>query len=153
MYTMVGYEGASIPSWVSLDSSSGLLRISTPNVSSDFVSSFNINSVVNGVSDPIQNLIKIAVLDCTVQNCLKCSITSGSSWSTWVSNYDVNSSGLCVQDPSDLAKNLRISLQILFGLSLFAMAVISFLNSSELITLWSILNQVKLFLKHIMIYK
>ena len=94
----MGYGVADVPSWVSLDSSSGLLTISTPKVSSDFASSFYINSVVSGVSNPIQNLIKLVVLDCTVQNCLQCSTTSGTNWSTWASNYEVSSSGQCVQN-------------------------------------------------------
>ena len=59
------------PSWVTIDSSSGILSISAPEVTSDSEFDFCINSIVNGVADPIQKKIKLTILNCVPSNCQK----------------------------------------------------------------------------------
>ena len=59
------------PDWVSINSSSGVLTIKAPNVSSDTEYYFYINSKITGVSNSIKKLIKLTVLNCIVVK-LKC---------------------------------------------------------------------------------
>ena len=60
-FSMSSYNGAIIPSFVSINSTTGALTITTPSVASSSDYSFNILSVVSGVTDPVQTIIKLNV--------------------------------------------------------------------------------------------
>ena len=67
-YTIANYLTTTAPSWVTIDSSTGTLSVTAPEVSSNTEYDFYINSAVSGVSDPIQKLIKLTIMDCTASN-------------------------------------------------------------------------------------
>ena len=56
-----------VPSWISIDTNTGLLTIASPEVNKDTSYSFNVNAVITGVSQQIKKSIKLIVKD----------------WSTW----------------------------------------------------------------------
>ena len=61
VYRLISYDGANIPSFVSIDSATGVLSISAPKVSSSTNYSFYIVSTVSGVSGPIVKIINLTV--------------------------------------------------------------------------------------------
>ena len=75
------------PSWITIDSNTGIISYIAPEVASDVEFDFYINSNINGVADSAQKLIKIKVIACFVTNCQKCSSTSNLIWETWISGY------------------------------------------------------------------
>ena len=70
IYSKSSYNGAIIPSFVSIDSATGVLTITSPSVSSSTTYSFYIDSTVSGMSEPVQKIINLTVKKCTVSNCL-----------------------------------------------------------------------------------
>ena len=67
-YSLVEYNGNSIPSWASIDSSSGVLTLNTPDVSSDTEYSLSVGSSISGASTPVLKHIKLSVQMCIVVN-------------------------------------------------------------------------------------
>ena len=67
-YSLVEYNGNSIPIWVSIDSTSGVLTLNTPDVSSDTEYSLSVSSIISGVSTPVLKHIKLSVQMCIVVN-------------------------------------------------------------------------------------
>ena len=59
---------STVPSWIAVDSVSGILSINSPEVSLDTEYDFYINSAVSGVSSPIQKLIKLFITNCAAKN-------------------------------------------------------------------------------------
>ena len=59
---------STVPSWVAIDSVSGILSINAPEVSLDTEYDFYINSAVSGVSSPIKKLIKLIINSCADKN-------------------------------------------------------------------------------------
>ena len=90
VYSISSYNGVTAPSWVNIDSSSGLLKISTPNVTSSTSCSFYINSQISSVTDPVQKLINLKVTKWLAQNCQKWTTTDSSKCNSWNSNYYSN---------------------------------------------------------------
>ena len=59
-YSLSGYNKGSVPSWVSIDSISGLLKISTPVIYSNHEDyAFYINSFISGQTDSVLKIIKL----------------------------------------------------------------------------------------------
>ena len=67
---------STVPSWVAINSSTGALTITAPEVSSDAEFSFYIVSSVSGIPDPIKKLIKLTILNWSVSNWQKCISTN-----------------------------------------------------------------------------
>ena len=91
------------PSWVTINSSSGQLSISSPSVSADTTFSFYINSAVASVSAPVQKLISMTVLNWAVEFCISCS-SSPSICSIWSTGYNLTASYSCsapTSNPTD----------------------------------------------------
>ena len=57
------YGNSNIPSWVRIDLDTGLMSMTTPSVDQDTEYDFNINTNVDGVSNPVQKLIKLTVTE------------------------------------------------------------------------------------------
>ena len=51
------------PAWVAINSSTGILNVTAPTVTTDTDFNFYIDSNIAGVSQPIKKLIKITILD------------------------------------------------------------------------------------------
>ena len=146
-YSITVYNGGNIPSWVSIDSSTGALTLVTPDVSSDTIYSFYASSSISGVSDTIPKLIKLTVQNWSVNNCIKCSSSSASVCQTWNTGYAL-SSGACNSSSSSSASNianaLKLVIQICVGTAVVVVLLCSMLNSTTL--LWSLINQLQLFM-------
>ena len=143
-----------------VDSSSGLLKISAPNVTSETMFPFYISSAISGASTPVLKLIKITIVKWTVVNWIKCLGQSSSVWQTWSSGYSLNSGTWATLTPqnsstsntnntteqSTTSKALGTSIQSINGGTAAMVAASSILNTSSLSSLWWVFNQMQLFL-------
>ena len=78
VYSLNSYNGAFIPSFVSINSATGVLTIAAPSVSSPTTYSFYIDSAVSGVSGPVQKIINLTIKKCTASNCQICTASDSS---------------------------------------------------------------------------
>ena len=91
-YSLSGYNKGSVPSWVSIDSISGLLKISTPVIYSNHEDyAFYINSFISGQTDSVLKIIKLQINKWSVQNWEKCSEVSSDVWTAWSINFTLSS--------------------------------------------------------------
>ena len=60
-YTISNYPATTAPSWVTIDSTTGMLTIVAPSVSADTVYKFYVSSSVTGNSDLIQKIIQLTI--------------------------------------------------------------------------------------------
>ena len=101
-YSIGDYAGVTAPTWVSVNSVTGVLSISAPSVAADTVVSFYINSNISGVSSLIQKIIQVTVLDWAIANWLNCSSTSSTTWDTWISGYNLNNNQCIAQNTTPI---------------------------------------------------
>ena len=71
-FSISSYGTSNAPTWVSINSLTGTLSITAPEVNSDTEYYFYISSDVSGVSTPVQKLIKLTILNWALSNCQKC---------------------------------------------------------------------------------
>ena len=155
-FSLSSYNGAIIPSFVSINSVTGVLTIAAPSVSSSSTYSFNIDSTVSGMSGPVQKIINLTVNKsavsnsqiCAASNCQKCSATNSAVCSSCNSGYNLNS-GSCIvnvseSEASGTAKSLNMSNQAAIGaIAMFSIGL-SLTNLSSLASLWSVINQMQI---------
>ena len=122
-YSLSSHNGAIIPSFVSINSATGVLTIAAPSVSSSTNYSFNVDSAVSGVTNPVQKIINLTVKKCTTGCC-----NSQESEAT----------------KSDVAKVLRIIIQGVIAATALLSFGLSFANSFSFATLWSAINQIQI---------
>ena len=67
LFSILGYNNSVIPSRISVNSSSGLLKIDAQNVYSNSEFDFYINSNVTGLPNFVQKLIRLTIDSCNVQ--------------------------------------------------------------------------------------
>ena len=97
-YSLSAYAGSSIPTWVSISSTTGQLTITTPNLSSNTDFSFYINSAISGNSGTYSKSITISVFaSWTDTNCSTCSSTSASVCTSCNTGYTLNSGSWTIQ--------------------------------------------------------
>lgn len=63
-YSASSYNGGIVPSWVSVNSSTGSISVAAPNLSVTTNFTFYLSSAVSGVSSSIDKIITISVLCC-----------------------------------------------------------------------------------------
>ena len=143
-FSIGNFNGASLPSWVAINSSNGTPTMTTPEVSSDSGFSFLINTAVTGVTGAIPKVITVTVKDCTVSNWKLCSSSSNSVWSTWNSNFLINS-GKWIIEASSTDKTPRVIFQTLFSVTLVLIIFSSLWKLSRMSSCWSMINQTQLF--------
>ena len=168
IYSISNYGSSTAPSWVTIDPSTGQLSISTPNVTADTIFSFYVNSNITGVTNPVQKLVKLTVLDWAVANWLKwlgqgnttcqtCSSGYNLTSGTWIiqtsisSNTTSNSSSTTSStsnstEPSTTSKSVGTAMQAMNGATAGVVIVSSTLNMSSLSSLWWVFNQMQIFL-------
>ena len=112
-YNVSEYNGGTVPSWISVNSNTGILTIISPHVSSDTNYSFYVNSVVNGYSSPIQKLVKVNV----------------KIWSIW--------------GVSETAKALSYTSISILTTTGIIIAVSNIMSASSMSSFWSLLNQMQ----------
>ena len=90
-YNLESYNGANIPSFISLDSLTGVLSISAPKVSVTTDYYFYVISSISVVSSQVKSMIRLTIKKCTASNCTKCSATDSSVCTICNSGYNLNS--------------------------------------------------------------
>ena len=156
IYSLSSYNGAIIPSFVSIDSTTGVLTIAAPSVSISTTYSFYIDSTISGISGPVQKIINIAVnksivgnyQNCAASNCQKCSSADSIVCTSCNSGYNLNY-GSCILDVSEsetsgTAKSLSTSSQAVIGTIALLSIGLSLTNLSSMASLWSVINQMQI---------
>ena len=145
-YSLSSYNGAIIPSFVSIDSATGVLTIAAPNVSSSSNYSFYITSTISGMSSPVQKVINLTVKKCTVSNCKLCSISDSSVCATCNPEFSLSlgSCKLSEAKTSETAQLLSTINQVVIGATVFISVGSSLSNLSSIASLWSIISQLQI---------
>ena len=115
-YSLSSYSGSIVPSFVSIDSTTGILTITAPCVISSTDYTFTILSVVSGATGSTQIVIKLSVKNCTVGSCTS----------------------------SEVANLLSAIIQGVITATILLIVGLSLSNLSSLATLWSAINQVQI---------
>ena len=131
-FSVAEYNGNEMLAWVVIDSTSGLLKVSAPSVPANSTFYFNINSSVNGVSNPFQNLVTVQVSKWTVQDWERCKYSDGTVWEVYKSL-------------SGAAEALRTTSQSIVGAIAITTAVSALLNASSMSSFWLTVNQIQLY--------
>ena len=92
-YSLSSYGAYLAPPWVSIDSNTGKLTITTQDVTADSTFNFYIHSTIGTTKNLIKKKIELIVSSFAVQHCTKCSVSSKSECSICDSGY-ILSSGL-----------------------------------------------------------
>ena len=149
------------PSWVTINSVTGELAITAPDVANDIEYDFYINSIVSGVAIPIQKLIKLIVKNWVALNWQKCKSTSNLVWDQWNSGFDLNS-GLWnahISTPpqnspsiSETSKAISIAIKSI-EVAIFGCAILTSISSiSSLASFWMTINQLQIWLNKTYFY-
>ena len=157
-YSLVEYNENLIPNWASIDSSSGVLTLNTPDVYSDTEYNLWVSSTISGVSTPVLKQIKLLVQNklsvpmCIVVNWNRCSKTNRSYWDACNSDYNLDS-GQCYlpkpkieskKDPN-IGKTFCIVMQVFAWITLAICLIWSYMNPSSISILWSMISQLQFF--------
>ena len=165
-YSLASYNGNVIPSWVTINSSTGQLSITTPSPSTNTDYSFYISSTISGVSSVVNKLMTISVSGCTTSNWLICQSTDVSTWTTCNSGYTLSSGQWSINSSSQSSSssqstpsssinnnaNLKIDSEASknFVITVFIVAsvilvVSNTLFSTSMSSIWVMINQVQLY--------
>ena len=159
-YGLANYGSVQYPAWVTIDSTTGLVTIMSPNVTSDTTVSFYITSTFSiSNTTPVKKVVKIVVLNCALLNCQRWSISSNLIWDQWDSGYAVNAGLWQVQSSAQTTNSSVnsskgsnriadiIKITIVSILSATSLIVIGshMMNDSSMASLWSLINQVQIF--------
>ena len=156
-YSLSSYNGAIIPSFVSINSATGVLTIAAPSVSSSTNYSFYITSTISGMSSPVQKIINLTIKKCTASNCQICSVFDPSVCTTCNpgSSLSLGSCNLPETKKSETkmpetkmlatAKLLSTTNQVVVGAVILISVGPSFANLSSMASLWSVINQMQIF--------
>ena len=117
-YSLSSYKGSVVPSFVSINSTTGILNITAPCVTSSTDYTFSIFSAVSGVADPAQTIIKLSVKNCTAGSC----------------------------SSSEVANLLSAIIQGVMAATVLLIVGLSLFNLSSLASLWSAISQVQILL-------
>ena len=85
-------------------------------------------------------------MNCAVENCQKCSSSSGSTCEVWKSGFNL-ASGTCAAPqfgPSEEAKALGIFILVLIIATLFVVAALSLKNKTWMWSFWSMIGQIQM---------
>ena len=153
-FSTANYMASTVPSWVAIDSVSGILSINAPEVSLDTEYDFYINSAVSGASSPIQKLIKLIITNCAAKNWKICISINSLTCGTCASGY-VLSSGMwdisqtttsqSSQTTSETAKALSKTTTSIVIIITGIVVLTSLINTTDFATLWMTINQLQLF--------
>ena len=154
-FSLSGYNGTSPPSFVFVDSSTGVLNIIAPSVTASTQYSFYVDSSISGSSNAIQKIVKLVIQKCTSSNCQKCSSTDSSvctscnsgynlSSGTWILSQTYTSSDTWGSAESEMSKSLKITIQTLIGVIIGIVVVLWIFEITSLAGLYALINQLKI---------
>ena len=95
-YTLSQYNQEAIPSWITLDISTGLLNISAPSVTADTNYRFYISTYTSGALTSLNNFITLYVLNWIDQNWQRWSNADVAIWEVCILGYDLTSSNCII---------------------------------------------------------
>ena len=136
------YMTSSVPSWIVINSTTGVVNIDAPDLNIDTEYDFYINSYISGYADPVQKLIKLTVINWGVLNWYKWAQNDSTVCQIWDSGYYLQS-GLCTQ-ASKTAKALSTTTQAIVGFSSWVSVISGTMNSASASSFWSLMNQFQL---------
>ena len=142
-FTIANYLSSTIPSWITLNSTSGFMNITSPTVTSDTEFDFYINSIISGVSGPVPKLIKLTILNCSPSNWQKWIITNNTICEVCNSGYYLNSGAW--ESSSKTAQSLSTTTTVIVGVIAGIAAISSIINATSIASLWMTINQLQLF--------
>ena len=157
-FSTANYMTSTVPSWIAIDSVSGVLSVNSPEVSLDTEYDFYINSAVSGVSSPIQKLIKLIITNCAAKNWKKCISTNSLTCETCLSGYVLTSgiwdisktttsqSSKSSQTTSEIVKALSKTITSVVIAITWIVVLTSMMNTKSIASLWMIINQLQLFI-------
>ena len=155
-FSISNYNGATAPTWIAINSTTGRLSIAAPDVSSDTEFDFYISSNITGVPVFINKLIKLTVFNCVAQNCQTWSSTGVNNWTAWSLGYKLISgswfstssttnASSTTSSASRNANMLGFFIQVLVLLYAFISILSLIVNSSSFASFWSLINQLQLY--------
>ena len=164
VFSIANYNGETAPSWVTINSASGVLLLSAPSVSSNTDFQFYIDSTITGVASVIHKVVKVSVVKCAVANWTTWASQSDTTWIECKTGYTL-SSGTCSLpsssntgnsnsntsssnsniEPSQNAKAASTFTKSISGTTAGIAVVASFINISSFSSVWSMINQIQLF--------
>ena len=133
---------SSVPSWIVINSTTGVVNIDAHDLNFDTEYDFYINSYISGYADPVQKLIKLTVINWGVLNWYKWAQNNSTVCQIWDSGYYLQS-GLCTQ-ASKTAKALSTTTQAIVGFSSWVSVISGTMNSASASSFWSLMNQFQL---------
>ena len=166
-YSITDYNGVAHPSWVTINSSTGQLTIIAPGTITTSSYSFYVSSAITGVTNSVNKIITINLINWSVSNCQYWVSTSGTVWATWNSGYSLSSgawtliptttqSTTTTQPKSTAAINLVPELKTTaevgqtttttwMAVSAGSVAASNAASSSSVSSIWSMINQIQIF--------
>ena len=118
-YSLTNYLGVTVPTWITVNSSSGELTVVALQTSTNKEYYFYLSSLISGISQPIQKLIKITVTS---------SLANSSTKSA-----------------SDSSNALSITSTSLTAAIVGVTVLTSLMNAKSIASLWMSINQLQLF--------
>ena len=142
----IGNYSEEIASWISINSTTGVLNISSPEVLDDKNYTFSLYSSVTGFVNPSVKNILLTVQNCISQNCNKWLNTSNSIWEVCNVKY-ILKSGNCelIEVPSAASEVWSFVSLSTTGASFGLVAIMGIINTASIATLWSMINQIQLY--------
>ena len=144
-YSIGSYSGGSISSFVTVNSSSGVMKVSSPNITDTTTYLFSINSNITGISNFVQKPISLIVNKWTVNHCKQWNSTDITYWNVWKSDYISDSGVWYYNRPSSTAQGISITTQAILGTAAILTFASGFVNASSISGFWSMVNQLQLF--------
>ena len=143
-FSIAGYASSTPPSYVTIDTSTGKLSITAPDITADTEFNFYINSILSGVTDPIQKRIKLTINNWSVSNWKVCLSSSSTIWDIWNSGSTLTSGAWVTT--SDTAKAFTSTSTSLVLATSGWLVFVNFMNTSSIASLWLVINQLQLFM-------
>ena len=159
-FSLAGYNGGSVPTWLVINAASGTLKVTAPSVTAATDYTVYINSQLSGVTDPVQKHINIQINKWTANNWAKWTATSTTTCAVWNSNFELikgiwqsqsNQSNNSLNDSkeSSIASSTINSINIVTKSSVSttvgAVVISSIIGISSLASIWIMINQLQIF--------
>ena len=145
LFSLSKYNNNDVPTFVSINSTTGVLNILAPVVTSTVYYSFNIDSVIPGVSSPVSKLINLRIYKCSVSNCQKWKATDSTVCQICKSGYSIDSGRWIYSEIDSSTTALSIITISVVGLTSIFVIVFQLLNNGTFESVWSMINQIQLF--------
>ena len=155
IYSLISCNGGTVPSFASIDSSTGILNLQAPKVNSTTSYTFWILSTISGVSISPQKLISLTIHLWSVQNWQYCQVSNSSLCSKWSDGYSLEfnkwvytSNIATINNIPELNTEAQVAsttTQSVYWATTVTITTANILSTTSISAIWSILNQVQVF--------